>query len=66
MEWILKNKEWLFSGAAVAIPVALISWIVGWFISSRDKQQQKGGDGSINIQVGGNVNVYERNEHKNE
>lgn len=51
MEWILKNKEWLFSGIAIAIPLA----IIGWLISSRgNKQIQKSGKNSTNIQIGGN------------
>lgn len=54
MVWILENKEWLFSSAAIAIPIA----ILGWLISSRRKSQnQKGGDSSNNIQVGGNFKV---------
>jgi len=54
MEWIAENQDWLFSGIAVAIPLA----IIGWFISSRkNKQIQKGGDNSTNIQVGGNLNL---------
>lgn len=54
MEWILTNKEWLFSGVAVAIPLALISWLVS---TQRNKQTQKSGDNSTNIQVGGNFKV---------
>jgi len=54
MEWIIQNKEWLFSGIAIAIPLALI----GWFFSSRgNKQVQKSGDNSTNIQVGGNFKI---------
>ncbi|WP_299267955.1 hypothetical protein [uncultured Psychrosphaera sp.] len=54
MEWIAENKDWLFSGVAIAIPIA----IIGWFISSRrNKQVQKGGDNSTNIQVGGNLSL---------
>ncbi|WP_424687935.1 hypothetical protein [Halarcobacter ebronensis] len=54
MEWILENKEWLFSGIAIAIPIA----IIGWFISKKViKQNQKSGDNSTNIQVGGNLEV---------
>lgn len=49
MEWIIENKEWLFSGIAIAIPLS----IVGWITSKREnKQVQKGGKSSINIQVG--------------
>ncbi len=54
MEWILVNKDWLFSGAAIAVPIAFI----GWFISARrNKQIQKSGDKSTNIQVGGNFRI---------
>ncbi|MBA2073158.1 hypothetical protein [Aeromonas veronii] len=54
MEWILENKEWLFSGVAIAIPLA----IIGWLFSGRiNKQVQKGGDNSTNIQVGGDLKI---------
>ncbi|EGQ7835338.1 hypothetical protein CGT72_18820 [Vibrio cholerae] len=54
MEWVYDNKDWLFSGVAIAIPIA----IIGWLISSRkNKQVQKGGDNSTNIQVGGSLNI---------
>ena len=52
MDWIIQNKEWLFGGVLVAIPIAIIGWI---FSSVKKKQNQKGGDGSINIQIGGDV-----------
>lgn len=29
MEWIIRNIEWLFSGIAVAIPLAVIGWLLG-------------------------------------
>lgn len=54
MEWIAENKEWLFSGIAVAIPLA----VLGRFISNRrNKQIQKSGDHSKNLQVGGDINI---------
>lgn len=54
MEWIIENKDWLFSGIAIAVPLA----IVGWFISTRgNKQVQKSGNNSTNIQVGGNFKI---------
>lgn len=54
MEWIMENKDWLFSGVAIAIPIAIISWL----ISSRgNKQVQKSGKNSTNIQVGGNLSL---------
>ncbi|MFG0400367.1 hypothetical protein [Pseudomonas sp. zjy_11] len=54
MEWISTNKEWLFSGVAIAMPLALI----GWLVSSRgSKQAQKGGKNSTNIQIGGDFKI---------
>lgn len=54
MEWITENRDWLFSGAAIALPLT----IIGWMVSSRkNKQIQKGGDNSKNIQVGGSLKI---------
>ena len=59
MDWIIANKNWLFSGVAIAVPLALL----GWFIASRkNKQVQKGGKNSRNIQVGGDLNINSRKE----
>ncbi len=54
MEWIVANKEWLFSGIAIAIPIAIMGW---YFSSQGNKQAQKGGDNSTNIQIGGNLKI---------
>lgn len=54
MEWIAENKEWLFSGIAIALPIAIIGWLI---VSRKNKQIQKSGDNSTNIQVGGNLSV---------
>lgn len=54
MEWILKNKEWLFSGFAIAIPLSIIGWL---FSGRENKQIQKSGDNSTNIQVGGGLKI---------
>ena len=54
MNWIIENKEWLFSGALIAIPLAVISWI---FSTKTNKQIQKGGKNSTNIQVSGNLKI---------
>ena len=52
MEWIVQNKEWLFSGVAIAIPIAIVGWL---FSRGGSKQTQKGGHNSTNIQVGGDL-----------
>lgn len=57
MDWVIENKEWLFSGIAIAIPLAVIGWI---FISKTNKQIQKSGDNSTNIQVGGSIDLNKK------
>jgi hypothetical protein len=44
MEWIIENKDWLFSGIAISVPLA----IVGWIISTRGNKQVGG-----NFKIGG-------------
>ena len=53
MSWIVENKEWLFGGIAVAVPIAIIGWLI---TSKSEKQVQKGGKGSTNIQARGSIN----------
>jgi hypothetical protein len=53
MEWIINNKEWIFSGAGVAI----ISLIIGLLLKNKStKMKQKSGKDSINIQINGDYN----------
>lgn len=54
MEWVIQNKEWLFSGVAIAIPLAFVGWL---FAKRESKQTQKGGKNSTNIQVGGDLKI---------
>jgi hypothetical protein len=59
MDWIANNKEWLFNGLLVAVPIA----IIGWLLAKRHRehiQRQRGGKGSSNIQVGGDLNIQDR------
>ncbi|MBI3799359.1 MAG: hypothetical protein HY268_20635 [Deltaproteobacteria bacterium] len=60
VNWLIKNKEWIFSGIGVAAIAAIIaitkklfspSSSVGW------AQKQKAGRGSHNLQVGGDINI---------
>jgi hypothetical protein len=54
IDWILQNKAWLFSGLLVAVPIA----IVGWILAKRSVvQKQKAGNNSVNIQGMGNTTV---------
>ena len=61
MEWIVENTDWLFSGVAIALPLAIIGWL-GY--SKKNKQSQKGGNSSTNIQVGGDFTVTDRTDNE--
>lgn len=55
MEWIMENKEWIFSGVGVVVIGA-----VGRFLykkRSESGQVQKSGKNSVNIQVGKDFNI---------
>lgn len=54
MNWMIENKEWLFSGLLVAVPLAALGFL---FSRNNSKQVQKSGKNSTNIQVGGSFNV---------
>ncbi|TAN04759.1 MAG: hypothetical protein EPN36_06815 [Rhodanobacteraceae bacterium] len=54
MDWIIANKEWLFGGVAVAVPLAIVGWLR---LNHENKQIQRGGKNSTNIQVGGDMRV---------
>lgn len=54
MNWIIENQQWLFSGVAIAVPLAILGWV---FSGKKNRQSQKGGKNSTNIQVGGNINI---------
>lgn len=57
MDWLIDNKVWLFSGAAIVVPLT----VLGWFVRKRPKklirQRQRGGDGSINLQVARDLKI---------
>ncbi len=64
MEWIIQNKDWLFSG----IGVVIITGIIGFFFKRKKhktnpKQSIKSGDKSYNIQGGknGKVTIGDKN-----
>jgi hypothetical protein len=56
MDWIMANKEWLFEGALVAVPLAILGWVFGKRAVSLT-QRQRSGRNSVNIQAGGDVNL---------
>lgn len=65
LDWIGKNIEWLLSGVAVSIPVA----IFGWWLQRRSPQGQQSATAegrSVVIQAGGNVVVGADEAHRSE
>ncbi|MCO1669984.1 hypothetical protein FA459_10915 [Pseudomonas aeruginosa] len=54
LNYLIENKEWLFSG----IGVAAISWFFLKFKSSAS-MKQKSGNNSTNIQIGGDLKIKE-------
>ncbi|MBY4675908.1 hypothetical protein [Marinobacterium arenosum] len=60
MDFLLDNKEWLFSGAGIFV----ISLITGLFISNKlkNKQIQKSGSNSRNYQSARDINIGKTND----
>lgn len=54
LDWISVNKTWFFSGIGIAIPLAVIGWLVS---TKPNKHVQKSGKNSTNIAVGGNATI---------
>lgn len=52
IEYILENKEWIFSG----IGVTLLSWLI-FRNTGGSSMRQDGGKNSTNVQVGGDFKV---------
>jgi hypothetical protein len=48
IEWIINNKEWLFSGAGVVI----IGAIIGFFLNRGKAKKETASDNSINQSIG--------------
>jgi predicted membrane metal-binding protein len=59
IDWVISNKEWVFSGIGVAVLAAILSVL----LRSRSKQrkstvlQQSGGDHSRNFQAEGGMRI---------
>ena len=60
MDWIIKNSDWLFSGIAIAIPLAIIGYLFNKNVKS--KQNQKIGNNSTGYQVGGSININKKDK----
>ncbi len=62
MNWIIENKEWIFSGAGIFI----LSLIIGYFCNKEktNKQVQKSGSNSTNYQAGGNIRIGNKDDKR--
>jgi hypothetical protein len=55
MQWVIDNKEWLFSGVGIFVITLLISIFTRK--KSDIKQSQKSGSNSKNYQSAGDINI---------
>lgn len=62
MEWIIENKEWIFSGIGVSAILVFggIIFKKKRIDDSNIQQKQKSGKNSINIQIGKIENTKDR------
>lgn len=60
MQWILNNKEWIFSGVGVFI----LSIVLGFVFKNRSalKQNQRSGSNSKNYQAAGDIKIGNNND----
>ncbi len=56
MQWIIDNKEWVFSGFGAIIFSAVVAFFTGKKIK-HDIQHVKNSDGNVNIQTGSNSSI---------
>ncbi|HZH60697.1 MAG TPA: hypothetical protein VEY70_14210 [Metabacillus sp.] len=61
MEWIMENKEWVFSGIGVFILSTIVTLMVR---KSSNNQKQKVGNNSTGIQVGRDLKIGEKDGKK--
>lgn len=54
--WVIDNKDWLFSGAGIAI-VAWIGRLIFKKTCASSSQKIRAGDRSVNVQAGRDVNI---------
>lgn len=61
MDWLIANKEWVFSGVGLFV----ISTISTLFVKTKNKNQvQKVGNNSTAIQVGRDLKIGDTNDKK--
>ncbi len=60
IDWLVKNKEWFFSGAGVL----LLTWLGTWIFGRKKElgQSQSSGSNSVNLQAGKDINISSKND----
>ncbi len=60
MQWVIDNKEWLFSGVGIFV----ITVVISIFTSKKRaiKQTQKSGSNSTNYQSTGDINIGSKDD----
>ncbi|MFA6192822.1 MAG: hypothetical protein WC665_10795 [Sulfurimonas sp.] len=55
MDWLIENKDWIFSG----IGVTILAFVASLFLKNKNKKilKQSSGNKSINIQSGNDINI---------
>jgi len=56
ISWLSQNRTWVFSGIGVAVPIAIVGWLLSRGRAKRSQGQQSGA-GSSNLQAGRDINV---------
>jgi len=57
MNWLIENKEWVFSGVGVFVLGIVITCFTRRQKTCGRKQMQKSGSNSTNYQAGGDINI---------
>jgi hypothetical protein len=62
MQWLIDNKEWVFSGIGVFVLSLFLQFLFNKKESKSIKQKIKSGKNSINIQAGGDVKFDKKDD----
>lgn len=57
IDWVIENKEWAFSGFAIAVPLFMLGLL---FSKGKKRLSQKSGDNSINLQANGDIKLKKK------
>lgn len=60
LQWLIENKEWIFSGVGVAVITGVIALVRRLFThnASPSSMEQSGGHGSTNYQAGRDMTIH--------